>query len=168
VPVRPLPQPLPYEERGASPLPLPLQGRGLGGWVVFRRQRRLGDYMKRKHIITGQRIDPAKLAHAKALRRQMTPAEKLLWSRLRRNQLDYHFRRQQVIAGFIVDFYGDAARLVVEVDGGVHEQQADYDESRAEVFTRWGISILRLTNEEVLEKLEETLAHIKEMCQACS
>ena len=92
--------------------------------------------MKPKHIITGQHIDPAKLAQAKALRRQMTPAEKLLWSRLRRNQLGYHFRRQQVIAGFIADFYCDLARLVVEVDGGVHEQQVNYDASRAEVFTQ--------------------------------
>ena len=90
--------------------------------------------MKCKHIITGQRIDPAKLAQAKALRRQMTPAEKLLWRRLRRNQLGYHFRRQQVIAGFIADFYCDTARLVVEVDGGVHEQQADYDESRNDLL----------------------------------
>ncbi|HXV43816.1 MAG TPA: DUF559 domain-containing protein, partial [Anaerolineae bacterium] len=122
--------------------------------------------MKRQHIITGQRIDPTKLAQAKALRREMTPAEKVLWSRLRRNQLGYHFRRQQIIAGFIADFYCDAARLVVEVDGGVHEKQADYDESRTEVFTQWGITILRVANKEVLDKLEETLVHIKGICQA--
>ena len=121
--------------------------------------------MKPKHIITGQRIDPAKLVQAKALRRQMTPAEKLLWSRLRRNQLGYHFRRQQVIAGFIADFYCDAARLVVEVDGGVHEQQKNYDESRAEMFTQWGIFTLRVPNEEILGKLEETLARIKQVCK---
>ena len=54
---------------------------------------------------------------------------------------------------------------MVEVDGGVHEQQVDYDESRAEVFTQWGISILRVTNEEVLEEFEKTLACIKEICQ---
>lgn len=124
--------------------------------------------MKPKHIITGQPIDPAKLAQAKALRRQMTPAEKLLWSRLRRNQLGYHFRRQQIIAGFIADFYCDIARLVVEVDGSVHEQQEDYDENRAELFTQWGISTLRVTNEEILEQLEETLGRIKEMCQTHS
>lgn len=98
----------------------------------------------------------------------MTPAEKLLWSWLRRNQLGYHFRRQQIIAGFIADFYCDAARLVVEVDGGVHEQQTDYDESRAEMFTQWGIFTLRVTNEEVLAKLEETLARIKQVCKARS
>ncbi len=124
--------------------------------------------MKRKHIITGQHIDPAKLAQAKVLRRQMTPAEKLLWSRLRRNQLGYHFRRQQVIAGFIMDFYCDAARLVVEVDGPIHEQQTNYDESRAELLTEWDISTLRVTNEEVMGKLEETLARIREMCHTWS
>ncbi len=124
--------------------------------------------MKRKHIITGQRIDPAKLEQAKALRRQMTPAEKLLWSHLRRNQLGYHFRRQQIVAGFIADFYCDAARLVVEVDGGVHEQQTDYDESREELLTQWDISTLRVTNEEILGKLEETLARIKQVCETRS
>ena len=67
---------------------------------------------------------------AKKLCREKTPAEKILWQHLRGNQLaSYHFRRQQVIAGFIVDFYCDSAKLVVDVDGKIHEynRQADLD-----------------------------------------
>jgi hypothetical protein len=58
--------------------------------------------MTRNHLITGQKIDPAKLEQARTLRRNVTPAEKRLWAALRRNQLDgFHFRRQQIIDGFI-------------------------------------------------------------------
>ena len=51
----------------------------------------------------------------------MTPAEKILWQELRANKLGVHFRRQQAIAGFIVDFYCHKAGLVVEVDGDIHD-----------------------------------------------
>jgi very-short-patch-repair endonuclease len=58
-----------------------------------------------KNILPGQRVTKEKLQRAKELRREMTPAEKILWEKLRANKLGVHFRRQQVIAGFIVDFY---------------------------------------------------------------
>jgi very-short-patch-repair endonuclease len=70
-----------------------------------------------KNIIPGQKVTKEKLQRAKELRREMTPAEKLLWNELRANKLGVHFRRQQVIAGFIVDFYCHKVGLVVEVDG---------------------------------------------------
>jgi hypothetical protein len=61
-----------------------------------------------------------KAAFARQLRRSMTVAEQILWERLRSNRLQkMHFRRQQVIRGFIVDFYCHASRLVIEVDGPV-------------------------------------------------
>jgi very-short-patch-repair endonuclease len=120
---------------------------------------------KPKYIISGQRIDPVKLKRAKTLRREMTPAERLLWSRLRRNQLGYHFRRQQIIDGFIVDFYCHSASLIVEVDGPIHEQQIDYDDNRDEVLAKRDMLILRVTNQEVIERLEETIERIREVCQ---
>ena len=58
-----------------------------------------------KNIVTDQQVTRAKLARAKELRREMTPAEKLLWQELRANKLGVRIRRQQVIQGFIVDFY---------------------------------------------------------------
>ena len=60
----------------------------------------------------------------------MTPAEKLLWQEVRANKLGAHFRRQQVIQGFIVDFYCHKFALVIEVDGDVHALQKEEDERR--------------------------------------
>jgi len=117
-------------------------------------------------IITGQRIDPVKLKRAKELRRQLTPAEKKLWAKLRRNQLGFHFRRQQIIEGFIVDFYCNKAGLALEVDGSIHKQQEDYDADREELLTKRGLNIMRFTNEEVMLHLEDVLDHIAAKCQA--
>jgi Protein of unknown function (DUF559) len=64
-----------------------------------------------KNIITGQKVTKEKLQRAKELRHDMTPAEKHLWEEVRANKLSVHFRRQQVIAGFIVDFYCHLLRL---------------------------------------------------------
>ena len=76
-----------------------------------------------RKIVRGQNVQPEKLSLAKQLRHKMTPAERALWMALRRNGLDgFHFRRQQVIDGFIVDFYCDAAKLAIELDGTVHEE----------------------------------------------
>ena len=122
--------------------------------------------MPRRHIITGQRIDPAKLEQAKAMRRNPTPAEKRLWSALRRNQLDgFHFRRQQIIGGFIVDFYCHAAGLVVELDGPVHEQQPEYDAERDRILAAHELQVLRFRNEEIMQNLEGVLNHIRAACQ---
>jgi very-short-patch-repair endonuclease len=76
-----------------------------------------------KNIIPGQHVTKEKLQRAKELRREMTPAEKILWEELRGSKLGVHFRRQQVIEGFIVDFYCHKTGLVVEVDGDVHDLQ---------------------------------------------
>ena len=122
--------------------------------------------MPNRHIITGQKIDPAKLQRAKALRRNMTPAEKRLWTALRANRLQgFHFRRQQIIDGFIVDFYCHAAGLVVEVDGPVHDQQADYDAERDRVLSARGLRILRVHNSEVMQDLKDVLARIEAACK---
>ena len=125
--------------------------------------------MSNQHIITGQKIDPAKLQQAKALRRNMTPAEKRLWSALRANRLQgFHFRRQQIIDGFIVDFYCHAARLVVEVDGPVHDGQVEYDIERSRVLAARELQVLRVNNEEVMQNLEGVLTRIRAACHAGS
>ncbi|MBE0683004.1 MAG: DUF559 domain-containing protein [Anaerolineales bacterium] len=92
-----------------------------------------------KNIIPGQTVKKEKLQRAKELRRDMTPAEKILWQELRGNKLGVHFRRQQVIAGFIVDFYCHKATLVVEVDGDIHDLQQDEDARREKVLREMGL-----------------------------
>jgi len=122
--------------------------------------------MRPSNIIIGQKVDPAKVQRAKELRRQMTPEERILWQHLRANRLDgFHFRRQQVIDGFIVDFYCHAAGLVVESDGEVHQQQSEYDAERDEILSARGLRLLRISNEEIRRDLSGVLTRIAAVCR---
>ena len=119
-----------------------------------------------RNIVVGQKVDAVKLPRAKELRRAMTGAERMLWERLRGNRLHgVHFRRQQVIDGFIADFYCHAAGLVIEVDGGVHVQQTGYDAERDRVLSQHGLRILRISNEEIQTNLDGVLARIAQACE---
>ncbi len=115
-----------------------------------------------KNIIPGQRVTKEKLQRAKELRREMTPAEKLLWHEVRAKKLGVRFRRQQVIAGFIVDFYCHKAALVVEIDGDIHDLQKEEDERRERVLTEMGLRIVRFGNDEVMRELSAVVGKIKE------
>jgi len=96
----------------------------------------------------------------------MTEAERVLWSRLRANRLqNLHFRRQVVIRGFIADFYCHAARLIIEVDGAVHETQVEHDVERERILTSIGYRILRFSNEDVLNNLGRTMLKILIACR---
>ncbi len=96
----------------------------------------------------------------------MTPAEKILWQKLRANKMGVHFRRQQVIAGFIVDFYCHKAALVVEVDGDIHDLQQAEDSRREKVLSEMGLRIVRFRNEEVMKGLSAVVGKIRELLQA--
>ncbi len=123
--------------------------------------------MPAKNIVTGQKVDHAKIQRARDLRRQMTPEEKILWQALRANRLGgFHFRRQQVIDGFIVDFYCHAVGLVVELDGGIHQQQADYDTERDQVLAARNLRVVRIRNKEIDHNLDDVLARLLALCQS--
>jgi very-short-patch-repair endonuclease len=117
--------------------------------------------MSAKNIIPGQRVTKEKQERARELRRDMTPAEKILWQELRANKLGVHFRRQQIIAGFIVDFYCHKAALVIEVDGDIHDLQQDEDAKREKVLNEMGLRIIHFRNEEVLRNLAPVIEKIK-------
>ena len=98
------------------------------------------------------------------MRRAMTPAEAALWQALRdRGCAGLKFRRQQARDRFVPDFYCASARLVVEVDGGVHDEpaQIERDAERTQMLARLGIRVLRVTNEEVMEDLAGVLRRIR-------
>jgi len=117
------------------------------------------------NIVIGQKVTPIKIQRAKELRRQMTQEEKILWQHLRANRLNgLHFRRQQIIDGFIADFYCHTARLVIEVDGQIHQQQAEYDAERDRLLSARGLRLLRIKNEEVRQNLERVLMRISNAC----
>jgi very-short-patch-repair endonuclease len=115
-----------------------------------------------KNINPGQKIKSEKLERARDLRSQMTPAEKVFWQELRTNKLGSHFRRQQVIAGFIVDFYCHSAGLVIEVDGDIHREQHDYDAGRDKILEGLGLRVVRFTNEDILFNLVRVLIQLSE------
>ena len=108
-----------------------------------------------------QSVPADKLSFAKKLRREMTPPERILWKALRGNRIDgFHFRRQQVVEGFVVDFYCDTAKLAIELDGGVHQEQWKYDESRDRMISQAGVRVLRISNEAMLDS-EAVIDHTR-------
>jgi len=117
------------------------------------------------NIVIGQKISRELSERAKELRRNMTPAERILWEKLRHNRLNgLQFRRQQIIDGYIVDFYCHARGLVVEVDGDIHDEQQDYDLERDTHLIARGFSVLRFTNEDVKSNSAAVLQKISEAC----
>ncbi len=92
---------------------------------------------------------------ARALRRNQTDAEKKLWSILRRDGLGHSFRRQHPIGPYIVDFVCLSRRLVIEADGGQHnEKQAAHDDARTTWLEARGYSVLRFWNNDILGNIE--------------
>jgi very-short-patch-repair endonuclease len=113
-------------------------------------------------IIPGQTIDPVLQEAAKQLRQNMTPQEKILWGHLRANRMaGIHFRRQQIIDGYIVDFYCYKAALVIEVDGPIHLAQREYDRERDEQLKSRGLRVVHIKNEEIEQNLERVLEKIR-------
>jgi very-short-patch-repair endonuclease len=116
-------------------------------------------------VVFLQRVRDDKVAMARTLRRQMTEAESVLWKELRGSRLaGLKFRRQQIIEGFIADFYCHSVNLVVEVDGPVHNtiERREYDEQRNRVFESRGIREIRFTNAQVMDDRVSVLDKIKE------
>ncbi|WP_289028478.1 endonuclease domain-containing protein [uncultured Algoriphagus sp.] len=100
---------------------------------------------------------------AKELRKQMTPAEKVLWNFLKNKSLEgFKFRRQHPIDKYIVDFYCHQKKLVIEVDGSIHDQldQKEYDSGRTSVLEEFGLKVIRFRNEEVLDNFQSVIGRI--------
>jgi len=119
--------------------------------------------MDKERIVTNQPISDAKRRRARELRQKMTPAERRLWGKLRANRFDgWHFRRQQIIDGFIVDFYCHKAGLIVEVDGPIHDAQQVLDAKREQALRERGLTIIRFTNRQVMNNMGMVLKQIKQ------
>jgi very-short-patch-repair endonuclease/type I restriction-modification system DNA methylase subunit len=107
-----------------------------------------------------RKIPPELLKRVRELRKKQTPTEKILWECLRGNRLlGAKFRRQHNIGSYIVDFYCHTAKLVIEIDGKIHDQplQKDKDQNRDEWLKNQGLTILRINNESIINNLEQTL-----------
>ena len=120
----------------------------------------MAETRKPRNIVIGQRITSEKKAFAREQRKEMSPVERVLWRHLRAHQSGgFHFRRQQIIAGYIVDFYCHAAGLAVEVDGDSHTDPA-YEETRDVAIARHGVRVIRFTNQEVVHNTDGVLEEI--------
>ena len=97
---------------------------------------------------------------ARQLRRDMTGPERLLWSMLRRNPAGLHFRRQHPVGPFILDFYCAAAKLCIEVDGPVHDGQAERDDRRTAWLAKEGIRVIRFSTGDVEQHSARVIAAI--------
>lgn len=103
---------------------------------------------------------------ARHLRQNLTPAEAILWEELRGRKLEgLKFRCQHPIGRFIVDFYCPSFKLIIEIDGGIHIQQQDYDQARTDQLQDFGYSVLRFTNDEVINDLPKVINQIIEAVQ---
>lgn len=102
---------------------------------------------------------------ARGLRNNCTDAERVLWRYLRKSQLEgVKFRRQHPLEVYIVDFVSLDKRLVVEIDGGQHAENVEYDERRDECLRPNGFVVLRFWNNEVIENIEGVLEVIRGHC----
>ena len=101
-------------------------------------------------------------SHARTLRANQTDAEQQLWRQLRgRRFLGVKFRRQQPLGPYIVDFVSMEHRLIIELDGGQHSEQADYDRQRDTWLESQGFRVLRFWNSEVFRQWDEVLEAIR-------
>jgi len=103
---------------------------------------------------------------AEELRKNMTSAESIIWKHIHINPWKLKFRRQHPISNFIADFYCHSIKLIIEIDGDIHdvEEVKQYDSAREQSLKEFGLTILRFRNEEVfnnadaiLEKIDETI-----------
>ncbi len=117
--------------------------------------------MNSRRIVKFQHVTEEKRTASRRLRQSMTEAEAQLWNCLRHSALGVKFRRQQVIRGFVVDFYCDAAGLIVEADGGVHRENPEGDDERDAILAELGLNILRFTNAEILNDTARVLEDIR-------
>ena len=104
--------------------------------------------------------------HANRLRKEMTKAEACLWKYVLRagKMKGYQFRRQRPVLNYITDFMCKELMLVVEVDGSIHqlEEIIKYDEIRQKTLEQAGFTVLRFTNEEVLENINAVYNYLED------
>ena len=105
------------------------------------------------------------IAQSRRMRANPTPAEALLWSKLRKRRLGrYRFLRQRIIGPYIVDFYCAELDLVIEIDGPIHQHQKEYDEHRTKYLESVGKQVIRFTNRQIIEDVDTVLCSVEAHC----
>jgi len=110
------------------------------------------------------RAHPETIKRAKELRKNMTPAEKVFWNRVRNKKFQgLKFRRQHPIEYYIADFYCPEKKLVIEIDGKIHDQidKKEQDKNRDAEIKKYDLKILRFKNKEIINNISQALNIIK-------
>ncbi|WP_455598098.1 endonuclease domain-containing protein [Acinetobacter pecorum] len=113
------------------------------------------------------KIDPQLLEFAKSMRHTATNAEHLMWQLLRAKRfMNLKFRRQHVIAPYIVDFYCHEIGLVIELDGSQHgtDETKEYDAERTKFLEALGLTVVRYWNHDVLRRMDVVLEDLWQRC----
>jgi len=111
------------------------------------------------------RSNPKTRTQAIELRKQLTPAERKLWAYLRNDQLGVNFRRQHAIGRYIPDFVCIKKKLIIELDGGQHLEQAEYDAQRTRELEAQGYRVIRFWNREVMQDMNHVIAVLQTALQ---
>lgn len=106
------------------------------------------------------RSNPKTKHQAVELRKDPTPAERKLWSRIRNDQLGVTFRRQHAVGNYIPDFCSPKAKLIIEMDGSQHLEQEEYDEERTKYLELQGYKVIRFWNSDVLKDIDGVILAI--------
>ena len=113
------------------------------------------------------KLDPQLLEFAKTMRSNATDAENLMWQLLRAKRfMNLKFRRQHVIAPYIVDFYCHEIGLVIELDGSKHgtDDGVEYDAERTKFLEALGLTVVRYWNHDVLGRMDVVLEDLWNVC----
>ncbi len=111
---------------------------------------------------------PEIFARANELRKRMTPSEKKLWEHLRKRKLlGLKFRRQHPTIKYILDFYCASLKICIEIDGKIHDGKYHefYDQDRTNNLNEQGIEVIRFTNQQVLNDIENVLTELSTFCR---
>jgi len=107
-----------------------------------------------------KRSNPKTMKRAGELRKESTPAERKLWSKIRNDQLGVTFRRQHAVGNYIPDFCSPKAKLIIELDGSQHLEQEEYDEERTKYLESLGYKVIRFWNNDVMNNLDSVILAI--------
>ncbi len=108
-----------------------------------------------------RRSNPTTMHQAGELRKELTPAERKLWSRIRNDQLNgVNFRRQHAVGKYIPDFCSPKEKLIVELDGSQHLEQQEYDAERTKYFESLGYKVIRFWNNQILNDMNGVILAI--------
>ena len=107
-----------------------------------------------------KRSNPKTKHKAIKLRKESTPAERKLWSKIRNDQLGVNIRRQHAVGNYIPDFVCIEKKLIIELDGSQHLEQEEYDENRTKYLNSLGFRVIRFWNNDVMKNMDGVILTI--------